>query len=322
MSREIAHGVDIHYRDRVSYIYLPDGSEKEYPLGSIIMELVSEKASYTIIDKMLNMIKCYPGYQQPVTIESITDGFRWLDGTIRDEEFSLITELAISNFNEKLFTIVGTNCLLYSSIGEFFQACYDEYIKDIKEMYCLVDLIATGDSQTKEGMLLQEPYLQFLELEKIIFSGHRKRNKYRNRKGKIILEKFTIKSFMGLLFYCHWKLTQEKKAFKKCKYCGRYFIPEKRRDTKYCSNPAPDMPKKTCAQWAPDFYKLQRRKKNPEERYYHNQYSYYSREMKKAREEGNYDSYKILEDLRKKLSEGFATKQITVQDSKENDNNE
>ena len=51
---------------------------------------------------------------------------------------------------------------------------------------------------------------------------------------------------MDLLVYIYSRLSHEHRNVKICSNCGRYFIPLKRSDEKYCSNKSKKNPAKTC----------------------------------------------------------------------------
>ena len=44
-------------------------------------------------------------------------------------------------------------------------------------------------------------------------------------------------------------IIENKLHIRKCENCGKYFIPESRSDEKYCSNPSPQNPNKTCKEY-------------------------------------------------------------------------
>ncbi len=52
-------------------------------------------------------------------------------------------------------------------------------------------------------------------------------------------------------------------VLRKCKNCGKYFIPSSRSDTKYCSNISPQNSSKTCRDIGADLFYKERRNSNP-----------------------------------------------------------
>lgn len=53
----------------------------------------------------------------------------------------------------------------------------------------------------------------------------------------------------GIMFATFFELVRRNKVVRKCKNCGRYFIPENRSDTLYCDNPSPEDPEMTCKEY-------------------------------------------------------------------------
>lgn len=53
----------------------------------------------------------------------------------------------------------------------------------------------------------------------------------------------------GIMFATFFELVRRNKVVRKCKNCGRYFIPGNRSDTLYCDNPSPEAPEMTCKEY-------------------------------------------------------------------------
>lgn len=52
------------------------------------------------------------------------------------------------------------------------------------------------------------------------------------------------------------------KTVRKCRHCGKYFIPAKRSDTLYCDNPSPEAPDMTCKQYGTNRLWYERQKED------------------------------------------------------------
>ena len=59
---------------------------------------------------------------------------------------------------------------------------------------------------------------------------------------------YEVRSFQALLKTDFYRALEAGYLIRKCEYCGRYFLLKNGYHTKYCDNPAPDNPKRTCAQ--------------------------------------------------------------------------
>jgi len=55
--------------------------------------------------------------------------------------------------------------------------------------------------------------------------------------------------FLGCVLLELEEMINQNILIRKCKNCGKYFIPRKRSDAKYCDNPAPQAPDKTCKEY-------------------------------------------------------------------------
>lgn len=89
---EIGHGIEVYYENKKEVrntVFFPDGTYSYYGTGGMLFEVIGDEATYMITEKVGNMIKAYPGYQDSLTAEAITDGFKWLHESmegIRDDK--------------------------------------------------------------------------------------------------------------------------------------------------------------------------------------------------------------------------------------------
>lgn len=60
---------------------------------------------------------------------------------------------------------------------------------------------------------------------------------------------YHLDSAKDLVKCCLFEMAHHETGITKCSNCGRFFIPLKRSDTIYCSNPSPQSPSMTCAQY-------------------------------------------------------------------------
>lgn len=72
---------------------------------------------------------------------------------------------------------------------------------------------------------------------------------YKEKKIKTFTT-YEITEFEDFIVATLSEIFKRGKTIKKCKNCGKYFIP-KRSDAQYCDNPSPQNPEKTCKEYAP-----------------------------------------------------------------------
>ncbi len=135
----------------------------------------------------------------------------------------------------------------------------------------------------------------------------------------------------GIMFATFIELARRNKVVRKCKICGRYFIPENRSDTLYCDGTSPENPEMTCKEYGTRrlWYEKQKEdelatlsrniasakcmlaKRNPDRPEYAASYEYFKRERltwKKAVEEGQktkeeYREWLLLMQSQKRIKE-------------------
>ena len=93
---EIGSGIRVYFENRKEFcnvVFFPDDTCTYYPTGGILFELIRDDAVYMVTTKVKNMIRAFPDCNAEASAENVTNGFRWLYGTIEDEELPAVTEL-------------------------------------------------------------------------------------------------------------------------------------------------------------------------------------------------------------------------------------
>lgn len=242
-----------------------------------------------MITKPENMIKCFPDADLPLSDESLTNGFQWLYGTVEDEDIPLATELFRSSFNLKIHEILKAE-YQFTSVGHFFETCWKEYIQDMQEFAMYVDAIATEES----GLADEFNHLRFVEFKEAAddaYNVYSKKCSRRHKRDKVTLETHNMQTCMDVLILEYCRLIKEKKVFKICHNCGRYFIPKKHRDAVYCFSEAPNGLGKSCAEVAPQKKRSEERRVDALEQKHNREYSKFAMAALRARKSGEDDSY-------------------------------
>ena len=128
------YGIEVYYsnkKDVRNTVFLPDGTYAYYGTGGMLFEQISDEAIYLTTEKVLNMIRAYPGYDKPLTREGLDDGFSWLYCAIDDDELPVATAVFRSSFGEAISEVSNADGAdtAYQTIGAFLEACYEEYIR-------------------------------------------------------------------------------------------------------------------------------------------------------------------------------------------------
>ena len=240
---EIGHGIEVYYENKKEVrntVFFPDGTYSYYGTGGMLFEVIGDEATYMITEKVGNMIKAYPGYQDSLTAESITDGFKWLHESIEDEDLPVATWLFRSAFSDIIRSaleqeelVTGCDC-----VGAFLQACYEQYLDSAKTFAVFFDALA-ADASGNPDDFQKEAADAFRGIADEMYDVYVKKCSVRHKNGAVSVETHEITNLLQLLTFEFCRLKKEGKAIKICANCERYFIPPHRIDSKYCPMPAP-----------------------------------------------------------------------------------
>ena len=267
---EIGSGIRVYFENKKEFrnvIFFPDGTYTYYPTGGMLFELIRDDAIYMVTTKVENMIKAFPDYNDEATKESVTNGFKWLYGTIEDEELPVATELFRGCFNEVILDIAG-RLESYECVGDFFIKCYEEYIPHIEAFSVYVDAIAAYNSGIADEFQ-DEMANAFISSAEEVYDLYTHKCSVRHKNGKATVDTVQMTNFLQVLTFEYCRMKKENKPLKICENCGRYFIPLKRSDSIYCPAPSPQNPEKSCSEVGANFRQTVKRRNDPVEREYH-----------------------------------------------------
>lgn len=271
MKFKIGSGIRVYFENKKDFrniVFFPDGSYTYYDTGGMLFELIQDDAMYLVTTKAENMIRAYPGYDSEASIESVTDGFRWLCGAIDDEDLPAASELFRSCFSGVIHDVAARPGE-YACAGEFFLHCYDEYLPHIQAFAAYTDAVASHNSGMADEFQ-EELAGEFLASAEELYAAYTKKCSVRHKNGDVTVETVSLTNFLQVLIFETCRMKEKHKPIKICENCGRYFIPPKRKDSIYCPAPSPQNPEKTCAEVGANFRKTEKRRSDPVERKHHN----------------------------------------------------
>ena len=147
---EIGHGIEVYYENKKevrNIVFFPNGTYKYYDTGGMLFEVITDDAMYMVTTKLKNMIRAFPGYSTPLTIESLTEHFKWLCGTIQDDDMPVVSELFRSEFTEVIHRILSQyESDSFESVGAFMDTCYTEYIGFVEAFATFFDALTANAS--------------------------------------------------------------------------------------------------------------------------------------------------------------------------------
>lgn len=267
---EIESGIRVYFENKKEFrnvVFFPDNTYTYYPTGGMLFELIRDDAIYMVTTKVENMIKSFPDYNAEASKESVTNGFKWLYGTIEDEELPIATELFRGCFNEVILDVADRSGS-YECVGDFFVKCYKEYLSNIEAFSVYVDAIAAYNSGIDDEFQ-DEMANDFMSSAEELYDLYTRKCSVRHKNGTVTVDTVQMKNFLQVLTFEYCRMKKENKPLKICENCGRYFIPQKRSDTIYCPAPSPQNPDKPCSEVGANFRQTVKRRNDPVEREYH-----------------------------------------------------
>ena len=288
---KIAYGINVFVNDDLYIVFFGDGRYKYYPLGGMLFELVSNDALYLITEKVENMIHCFPEKDEQFSEDGVKSGFRWLYGTIEDEDLPIATEIFRSYFNEILHDTLENEDVftLCKTTEDFFMLCYNSYIQNMRDFSVFVDALIKDTSNMADDFETSVAS-DFIELSAEHYDSYAKKCNNRKRKGGRTLTTFNIMRPLQLLMLEYCILKKRNKVIKQCKNCKSYFIPQ-RKNASYCYAPSPQNPEKTCSQIGPQLDRIDKRKNDEVEAEHYKIYQQLIMAKKRKEEAGEDSAY-------------------------------
>lgn len=294
---EIGHGIEAYYenkKEKRNIVFFSDGKYKYYDTGGMLFEVITDEAMFLVTTKLETMIHDYPGYNDPLTTESLTDDFRWLYGTIQDEDRPVVTKLFRSAFTETIKDVL-TQCnqemnTHFDNVGSFMEKCFAEYVDNLTAFSAFFDALAADASGSADDFQHDVAEV-FKECVEESYNLYTRKCSVRHVNDNVSVETHQITNYLQLLTFEYCRLKKEGKVIKICANCGRYFIPQNRIDSIYCDAPAPQNPKKTCKDIGSQMKRANERRNNPRVREHHNIVSSLGMAKKRGKEKGEDVSY-------------------------------
>lgn len=270
MKFNIGSGIRVYFENKKEFrnvVFFPDGSYTYYDTGGMLFELIRDDAIYLVTTKAENMIRAFPGFNTDASVESVTDGFRWLCGAIDEDDLPVASELFRSCFNG-IIRDVAARPGDYACAGEFLLQCYEEYLPHIKAFAAYADAVAAHNSGTADEFQ-EELAQEFLASAEVLYEAYTKKCSVRHNNGNITVETVALTNFLQVLTFEICRMEKENKPIKICENCSRYFIPPKRSDSIYCPAPSPQNPEKSCSEVGASLRWAEKRRIDPVEKKHH-----------------------------------------------------
>ena len=309
---------------------------KEYPIGGIISELCnidlpsiknailtcngsfsceieSDEASKAFYHLSGELTRRYGAVSSALIITeflNILDDYRKAKEAGKMDEFiELNSRLSTNSVKEYIFEDTGYETIGFDSFGQFLLTSYlviTEYIVTSKYLFASV---LEDDKFPETNIDLSAELIGFMCTDLIAMQHIDFRIIYLDDSFKRM---YTMNSILSLTLFEIINCTEKTVEIKRCENCGKYFVPEGRKDAIYCYNTSPQNKDKTCREVGSQVARANKEKNDIVTKVYRKRYSAYK--MKVRRHPGNIQYSKTLDELtdgmkkwRTKLKEGSAT---------------
>lgn len=271
---EIAHGIDVYYENKKevrNIVFFAGKKYGYYQTGEMLFEVIGDESIYLLTNKVENMIKVFPDFDNALTKDGVVEGFKWLYGTVVDESLPVTTELFRSSFNEAIYNVLEQIEVKdsYKSIGDFFLSCYEKHLDHVQTFAVFVDAISSNTGGTADSFQKEIAQL-FISSAEDLYKNYTRKCSVRHKLGYVSVETCQITNLLQLLTFEFCRMKKEGKVIKKCVNCERFFIPIGRNDSIYCHASSPQNPDKKCSEVGPQNKRNQKRQYDAREKEHHN----------------------------------------------------
>lgn len=268
-SKTVEYGLSVTF-DGKNYSLINTDYVRDYPIGGLICEycrLIPTKIKDIIIscphfdqvpspenvtetlmyfhDRLFE--EFYPIQATMIYIEFQNTAIAWFEAKRNDFEDEFIDNLIKAGLDKSIFDWIFQESP-YNNIGsesvlQMFLSIYCDFVTTYAQTGFLFNSIIK-DSSVKEDYeeilnLFSSMYTSNAETQKIDF-------RIMNLENTGLTSIYTIKSSLSLLLFEIAHCIQSNAGFVKCQNCNKYFVPEGRSDTLYCSYSSPQNKEKTC----------------------------------------------------------------------------
>lgn len=271
-----------------------EASKAFYHLSGELTRRYGAASSALIITEFLNILDDYRNAKETGNIDELIDS---------------ASQLSTSSVKEYIFEDTEYETIGFDSFGQFLLTSYlviTEYIVTSKYLFASVledDKFPETDidlsAELIGSMCTDLIAMQHIDFRIIYLDSAFKRM-------------YTMNSILSLTLFEIINCTEKTVEIKRCENCGKYFVPEGRKDAIYCYNTSPQNKDKTCREVGSQVARANKEKNDIVTKVYRKRYSAYK--MKVRRHPGNIQYSKALDELtdgmkkwRTKLKEGSAT---------------
>ena len=245
----LVHGIKVCYNGKINSAFYPPDWDVDYNVGEMLLDVYEFN-----IEHMGRVFKDALTFDGGITeegfegaVDGIMDALEEIGSVVMKSAFlsSLYSSSLQYAFADEKRKKEITKTV---TLNEFLEACWTDFLREYEDFKWFFEaVIATMNEEATEDQ--RDVFSEFI---KMFRDGHHAQTfEYEiitDPGSGEFMSVYTINSLLSLLAFEFSHMKECGVAIKRCKNCGRYFIPEKRNDTIYCQWPSPQDSARTCRQ--------------------------------------------------------------------------
>lgn len=267
------NGLAIRYSNGINTVL--GRNETEYPVGDLLCRIYQGETLYNISQIVHNCIEGCPMRDNDLTQDEVERAEDYILQTLMYDDFYPAQRLAQGSFircmesyraldsktaggllwqekhraaeDDRLFEDIG-----FGTVGEFLRLCYNNYLIDLIngiDLFRVTSAVWAGDASEEEEARFAE-LCSVLHDENVI-PATRMLTSYDAGSGSFRYA-YVVNSFLAMAVFEFSHLAETATKILRCQNpeCKKFFT-AKRSTAKYCGNPAPQCPGRSCNDYYP-----------------------------------------------------------------------
>lgn len=250
-------------------------SSVSYPVGDLLCRIFQGETLYNISRIVRNCVSICPMQNNPLSQDEIEQAEDYILQTLMYDDFYPAQRLAQGSFircmekYRSLDSVSQTRLLKaeqqcaemggqffkgigFSTVGEFLRLCFNNYYVDLMKgirLFTATSAVWSGTATEEERASYDELCTTLHDPEAVPRTAMQT---IYNASASAFEYRYIISSFLGMAVFEFSHLAESPTKIIRCQNpaCGKFFT-AKRISAKYCGNPAPQCPERTCNDYYP-----------------------------------------------------------------------
>ena len=243
------HGIKVFYNRKFNSVFYPPDWDVEYNVGEMLLDVYEFN-----IEKIKRIIEECKVFDDKVNEDEFEEAILYIMEKLESIDSVVIKSALLCSFRSSYFIYMlaleegQDSALDIDTINKLLEICLEEFVAEYDDFKWFFEaVIANMNEEATE-----EQKEIFSAIKRMFREGHTAQSfAYEiitDPDTDEFMSVYTVNSLLSLLVFEYSHLIENSILIKRCKNCGRYFMPEKRSDTIYCQWTSPQDKTRTCRQ--------------------------------------------------------------------------